>query len=282
MGEAQRSQWDRELRHHLTFYEHHREAAARVAELLDRAVARQTRLGAGESIEVELRLGRIVEEDGKRHFEADVGDAFSAVLGMLESYQGWLSVSDWEESEDVLFRAPANGGWVDVRSRIEYQGGSLSVCNVRKERIGSIDLSAQVIEDGGDAEVREAPLHMRVSAAVEQEIPRDALPPAVQPLGSRLRRRKSFSLGSVGAAGAIFRFDCTRIWDGPTRRETEEKRASGADCQRSVEIECVGMREYLAACQGDTSLLALSLLLKAMDFVAALAPTSALALRPHT
>ena len=270
-----------EMGEHLLQYRDLREAAIAAGAVVEAVRHALEQLGEGETVELEGRLGLLTPQG----FCADVGEAFGPIVQMLESYPRWSNVSNWQESEDVFFVATINDRPQEIRSRISYQEGGLSVHNITKRRLGCADLVLRSTDPGccalaTERELTGAQLDARISACLETTIPLEVLPPAVRPTGIRLKRRKSFYLASLAVPNEAFRFDCTLTWHGATKREAEKNQAEGLTLRREVEVECLLPREYLQSCHGDCTYLSLSIILKLLDFASALNPHTSVAFTP--
>ena len=75
------------------------DAARAVSTMISQLLPVIQRLDEGV-MELEGRLGRI----GPSGFDPNIGSpAFCSILEMLDSYQGWSHVSQWEETQDFFF-----------------------------------------------------------------------------------------------------------------------------------------------------------------------------------
>lgn len=226
-----------------------------VAELLAHA---RSSVGDGSApLEVEVRLGSL-GADGR--FSAGVPHAsFMSVLLLLEAFPRWLKVEPWVETHDVYYSAPLRGTPSMIRTSTGGGESSRTSVHVVKERLGHVDLVLQ----GGQG------FDMRASASLEHPVPASCLPVAVVPSHVRVKTRKRFFLSSRGVSGAAFVFDLSIVFNGRTRSEAEAKQRAGAAVYE-VEVECLDVNGYLESCEDDVSLLALSLVSKALDFSKAL------------
>jgi hypothetical protein len=254
-------------------------SAAGVVEVVKRALAQAA---DNESVELEGRLGRVLP-DGS--FSSDVGDAFGSIVQMLDSYPRWSRITEWQDSEDVFFLAQVEGSSREIRSRVSYGEAGLSVHNIHKRRIAAADLKLKSTDPGCCAlehteDIVGVQLDARITASLERTVPLEALPPAVKPTGVRLKRRKSYFLASLAVPGETFRFDCTLVWQSDNKRTAEKLQMEGAAPRHEVEVECLLPAKYLESCRGDSTYLALSLILKLLDFAAALNPHTSVAFVP--
>jgi hypothetical protein len=265
---------------HLLQHPDFREAAIATSVVVDKARMALETQQEGEEVELEGRLGQL----GPRGFDSDVGEAFTAIVQMLESYPRWSRVVDWCDSEDVFFTTNVYGHVQEVRSRITYGDAGLSVNNIIKKRLHTVDLRLRSTDPGCCALETEQELttrlDARVSSAVERLVPLEALPPSVRPSRVRIKRQKSFYLACISVPKEAFRFDCSFVWSGCTKREAETNLAEGTNMIREVEVECLLPQDYLRRCQGDSTYLALSIILKLADFVSLLNPTTTVTFVP--
>jgi len=243
------------------------------------------------TLELEGRLGRF----GPSRFDPNVGSsAFCAILGMLESYQGWSRVSPWEETQDVFFSSvlPAgtlppedDGRPVQVRTSVGGRG-TMEVTHVVKKKLRRVDLTLQNVDVGSCALGTQAPgcaaypLDARVAMSLEWPISPEALPVAVRPDLVRIKQRRRFFLPSLGMEGDCFCFDMTIVYRGKTKSEAEARQRSGEGASFEVECECVAPQAYIRSSAGDPLCLALSVLLKLLDFASALNPASCVTFVP--
>lgn len=267
---------------HLLQHRDLREAAVATAAVVDVAKRALSQTGERENVELEGRLGRITTAG---HFDSDVGDAFGAIVQMLESYPRWSRIVDWHDSEDVFFLAQFEGAAREVRSRVSYGDAGLSVHSITKRRLASAELQLRSTDPGCCAlehteDVVGVQLDARITASLERTVPLEALPPAVKPTGVRIKRRKSFYLASLAVPGETFRFDCTLVWQSDNKRNVEKMQLEGAVPRHEVEVECLLPGKYLESCRGDSTYLALSLILKLLDFSTALNPHTSVAFVP--
>lgn len=272
---------------YLSKHPHVAEAAKRVASMLGElgqvAPFYPRSDDVSVAVEIEGRLGR-----AGAPFDPNIGaEAFCAIVGMLETFESWQSVSDWEETQDVFYTtnlapdvAGDGGGPVQVRTTVSGFT-SLSLTHTVKKKIRHVDLALQSVDVGACALETEAPgqvqcpLSARVACSTEREIPASALPVAVRPDLVRIKQRKKFLLRSG------FSFEVTIVYQGRTKTEAERKQKASEGASYEVECECVSPSEYLAQCGGDLICLALSLVVKLLDFAAALNPDTCVTFVPH-
>jgi hypothetical protein len=238
---------------------HLRDVALEVAALIEEC------RGHEMHVELEGRIGLL----GSKGFRGNISSScFQNILLMLESFPRWSHVDDWSESQDVCYIH--NG--TQVRTRVTY-GEEISVSHITKKRIGNVDMRLHSLDTGACALATSHDgivyhLDARVSASIEEVI--SDVPSACRPNLVRIKQRKSFYLSSLGIDGDAFCFDMTMCWMGSTKTEAEEKQATCMDTLYEVEVECLDMKKYLDSCGNDAICLALSLILKLHDFVAAL------------
>ena len=250
-------------------------------------------VGSEGVLELEGRLGRF----GPSGFDPDVGSsAFCAILGMLESYRGWSRVSPWEETQDVFFSATLpqgtlppedDGRPVQVRTSVGGSAsGTMEVAHIVKKKLRRVDLTLQNVDVGACALGTQAPggaaypLDARVATSLEWPVPAEALPVAVRPDLVRIKQRRRFFLPSPGVDGDCFRFDVTIVYRGKTKSEAEARQRSGEGASFEVECECLAPDAYVRSSSGDPLCLALSVVLKLLDFASALNPASCVTFVP--
>jgi hypothetical protein len=247
------------------------------------------------SLELEGRLGRF----GPSGFDPDVGSsAFCAILGMLESYHGWSHVSQWEETQDVFFSATLPPGFlspeddgrpVQVRTSVNSggpKGATMEIAHIVKKKLRRVDLALQNVDVGACALGTQAagcaafPLDARVATSLEWVVPPDVLPVAVRPDLVRIKQRRSFFLPSPGVDGDCFRFDVTIVYRGRTKSDAEGCQQAGKGASFEVECECLAPQAYMHSSSGDPLCLALSMVVKLLDFASALNPASCVTFVP--
>ena len=242
-----------------------------VAALLNSARARAIMEGA--PLELEIRLGRF----GVDGFFPDLGkDVFQNVLQLLESYPHWQSVVPWTETMDVFYQVRVKDRATPLTIRTSAGGGSgasLEVTHCAKERVGIVDMRLAGSETFG----------ARAAAAVERPVRPEEVPVAVRPHLVRIKARKRFLLASRGVERDAFAIDMTVVYDGKSKSEAEAKQRAGdgAGASYELEVECLDVEGYLESCNGDASVLALSLIAKALDFPRALEPGRSLYYMPR-
>jgi hypothetical protein len=202
-------------------------------------------------VELELRLGR--HGDDGAAFVSGLGEAhFQRILSCLESYGGWTRVVDWNNFDDIFFDVELEGSRVEVRSRVTYDG-EIHVESITKKRVMDKVLDLRV-----------AGLCVRPAVALEKIIENQCLPASVVPKHVRLRRRKSFVIGSTVLPGEVFRFDVTLTWVAATKYEAEKAMRSVPPIME-VELECLRTNEYVQ--QTSAARLAESMFAKIADFL---------------
>jgi len=239
--------------------------------------------GEHASVEIEGRLGRSTE----RGFEPDIGkEAFEAILGMLEAFPRWQQVMGWSETQDVYYTvdvAPQYSGYakatkLQVRTTVGVDAQrKVSLQHTVKKRLKVVDMKLRVRGEApcllADSRASLLPCgDARMAVSLEQKIPSGALPIAVVPDLVRIKQRKRFLLSSLGVEKPAFAIDATLVFSGKSKREAEQKQASGAEPTYEVEVECLEPLAYLRSCHDDSALLALSMILKLLDFAAIVHP----------
>jgi len=282
---------------YLAEHAHVSEAARAVGAMLCELQPAMQQLEVSQaSLELEGRLGRF----GPSGFDPDVGSsAFCAILVMLESFQGWSRVSQWEETQDVFFSTTLplgtlgpedDGRPVQVRTSVAWGTGSgaeaMEVTHVVKKKLRRVDLALQNVDVGACAIGTQAPgcaafpLDARIAASLEWPVHPSALPVAVHPDLVRIKQRRRFYLPSPGVEGDCFRFDVTIVYRGKTKTEAEARQRAGDGASFEVECECLAPHAYIKSSCGDPLCLALSMVVKLLDFASALNPVSCVTFVP--
>lgn len=270
---------------------HVAEAARAVCAMLSELQTMMQKLETG-TVEIEGRLGRF----GPSGFNPDIGSsAFCSIVSMLESYQGWSRVSSWEEIQDVFFSTtlPAgalpseeDGHPVQVRTSVGGSG-TMEVVHIVKKKLRRVDMNLQNVDVGACAIGTQAcdhadyPLDARVAISVEWPISTESLPIVVlRPDLVRIKQRRRFFLSSSEIPGDCFCFEVTIVYRGKTKTEAEAKQCAGEGASFEVECECLAPNAYIRKCGGDPLCLALSIVVKLLDFASALNPTSCVTFVP--
>lgn len=241
------------------------------------------------SVEIEGRLGTLGEQGA---FNSNVGQqTFCSVLAQLETFPRWKHVTGWVESHDVFYSlsVPAEICGLDkatvmqVRTSVGLDAEKqLVLIHTLKRRLRSVTMQAAALSSGSSAldgqERLQTPLQARVSVSVEQRLPLEILPVAVTPELVRIKQRKRFLLNSLGVEKPAFAIDMTIVYSGRTKSEAEQRQALAAEPSFEVEVECLQPQAYLQSCDQDETVLALSLILKLHDFIAAANPQTAVTL----
>lgn len=245
------------------------------------------------SIEIEGRLGVF----GERGFSPDVGkDAFFSILSTLESYSRWQKVLGWAESQDVYYTVDVprqySGADKALRAQVRTSVGvdgqrQLVLVHCIKTKLKTVDMRLKsrgedtclLRESRRHPSARDGPAPRcaaaRLAISLERKIPVGTLPIAVIPDFVRIKQRKRFLLNSLGVELPAFSVDMTLVHSGRSKQEAEQKQASGTDTQYEVEVECLEPLAYLRSCQDDSAVLALSIILKLLDFAAIVNPEEA-------
>lgn len=284
----------------LAEFPHLREAALLVSKLIRDARSHMSPAGTALDsrrtwLEIEARLGR----EGNSGFEANIGNqAFASLLQLLESYPRWIRVVPWTESQDVFFDVDlpplSRGGEYmsgsEITTEVRTTAGpnadnEFEVKHVIKRRLHMADLYVTALDAGSCSialpkDELQMKLDARVTANLECVVPAELLPIAVVPKRIRIKQRKKFILGSLGVDKETFSFDMSICYSGITKTEAEQNQMCNLDPTYEVEVECLCPSEYLNSCADDETYLALSLLLKLHDFVAALNPQSTVTFQP--
>ena len=227
-----------------------------------------------ESVEIEGRLGRWTEQGT---FSSDIGNsAFCTILHLLETFPRWSKVEDWEESQDVFYTlalpvAGAEPTKMQVRTSVSSRDGKHSVSHIVKRRIRSADFSLQSMDQGSCALGTDTgklinDISARLCASLEKVLPPEVLPVAVTPDFVRIKERKRFLLPSLGIDGNCFAFETTIVFTGKSKSEAEKNQKNNIAPSFEIEIECLAPRAYLGMCADEGSCLALSILVKLLDF----------------
>jgi hypothetical protein len=296
-----------EMTDYLNDYAHLREATLNVGTALASVQPSIPDLeGKGLKLHIEGKLGRLkpsspppaplkARGEGGVRFDSDVGSAaFCAILQMLESFPRWSHVSNWEEVQEVYFAAALprdaldgledESRSVEVRSTVRTLSG-LTVSHTVKKRIERIDLAIQNVDAGACAigtcsqSGASFPLDARITISLEKLVPDGALPLAVHPRKVRIRQSKSFFLASLGVARDCYSFELSVNFEGKTKTEAEGRQRQSEGGTYEVVITCLAPKEYLET-SGDPMSLALSVILKLLDFPIALNPNSSVSFAP--
>ena len=269
-------------------YAHLRGAAIEVGAIISEVQPSLTNIEEnGASLELEGRLGKI----GGTCFNPDVGSAaFCAILALLETFPRWSRITPWEETQDIYFTAVLPSSTltgldeesrpVQVRSTVRVSAtGELEVIHVVKKKLRRVDLAMQSVDVGACALGTCAtggalqPLDARIALSIEKQVPADVLPVAVSPDLVRIKQRKRFFLASLGVPKDCFSFDLTIVYQGRTKSEAEINQRRNENASFEIECECLAPRDYLRTA-GDPMCLGLSIIVKLLDFVSALNPSS--------
>lgn len=262
-------------------FSHLNAAVALVAEAVTEARPYLLQSDANVTVELEGRLGFWSD----RGFVSDVGhSAFCAILRLLESFEHWHHTSGWLETQDVYYVAdlPCGDGKTaktQVRTSVGLDADrKLALQHTVKRKVKTVDLKVASLGACGASslpsviEALEGPSHARLCISLEQRVPSEMLPIAVSPTLVRIKQRKRFSIASLGVEKAAFAVDMTIVYAGGSKSEAEQKQARGHDPSHEVEVECLEPLAYLHSCNQQSGMLALSMVLKLLDFVAALNP----------
>jgi len=179
--------------------------------------------------ELEAKLGRIVNDNGRTRFVSGVSKQdFQTLHDMLSTYSKWENRTpiDWVPSYDYHLRD-------NVRCTKSHEG----VQFIRKTTVRHITL-----------ECPERSYDIRES--LKDETPTEVKNPGLPNL-VRVKKRKSFLY-------KIWTFDLTMVWSGTTEQEAQQMEPTF-----EVEIECRNQRD---ACR-DSQYSAASLLEKMIDFL---------------
>ena len=266
-------------------YSHLRGAVWQVSEAISEVRRFLQQADDGICVEIEGRLG-VRDQAG---FRPDVGaSTFETLLGLLNSYPGWLEVTPWQETHDVFYHidVPVGAGGKPVRTQVRSSVAfdadrKLALQHIVKRKLRTVDLrvtSLDTAEAGGSslfAERLAGPSHVRVGVALEQRVPEELLPVAVTPTLVRIKQRKRFLLQSLGLQRPAFAVELSVVYSGDSKSQAEQRQAAAQEASHEVEVECLEPLAYLCSCSQQESMLALSLLLKLHDFCAALNPQAA-------
>jgi mRNA capping enzyme, beta chain len=267
----------------LAEFSHLGPASSCVGEALQEVRTYMQRSEPGMFFEMEARLGSLSDNG----YVSDVGqEAFTTLLGMLESYPRWHHVSGWVESQDVFYAINLPTGQdgksaqAEVRTTVGLDAEKkivLNHCIKRKLRV--LDLRVVTLGSCNESsylpalqETLVGPLNPRISFSVEQSVPGELLPIAVVPTRVRIKQRKRFFITSLGVERPAFSVDMTIVYSGKSKSEAEQLQMAAKDAIYEVEVECLEPLAYLQSCNQQEQMLALSLLLKLHDFVSFLNP----------
>jgi hypothetical protein len=228
------------------------------------------------NVEIEGRLGRF----GGEGFVTNIGSpAFCTVLRLLETFPRWSSISPWVETQDVFYtlQLPTSHGGaerstrVQVRTSVSTENGLHNIVHMVKRKIKSADFGLQSLDQGSCAIGVDTgnlinDVGGRLSASVEKPLSPDLLPVAVMPDVVRIKERKRFLLPSLGIEGDAFAFDASIVFTGLTKSDAEKAQKRNEGGSFEIEVECLAPRQYLESCSGEGSCLALSILVKLLDF----------------
>ena len=232
--------------------------------------------GAHGNVEIEGRLGRFGEEG----FVTNIGSpAFCTILHLLETFPRWSSVSPWVETQDVFYtlQLPTSHGGaegstrVQVRTSVSTENGRHNIVHMVKRKIKSADFGLHSLDQGSCAMgVDTGKLINNVggclNASLEKALSHDMLPVAVLPDVVRIKERKRFLLPSLGIEGDAFAFDASIVFTGLTKSDAEKAQKRNEGGSFEISVECIAPRQYLESCSGEGSCLALSILVKLLDF----------------
>jgi hypothetical protein len=277
----------------LSEFAHLRDVAVQVAQLIADVRMYLTSSSSNDTLELEARLGRLTK-DG---FDSDIGQvAFCSILQLLESYPRWSRVSPWQEIQDVFYTVDlpkeCEGGDTSASTRTQIRttvgvdaAGDIQIVHHSKQRLRAVDMEMRLMDsESCSFSITRDPsvdgFDVRVAASLERLIPAELLPIAVSPDMVRIKQRKRFFLSSLGVDNETFSFDLSIIYSGKTKSEAEQKQSHPKAPSFEVEIECLQPREYLKSSGGEDIMLALSLILKCLDFSSALNPGSSVTYVP--
>lgn len=231
-------------------------------------------------LEVEGRLGVLTDQG----FVSDIGkDKFCALLHMLDAYPRWHHIVDWTDVQDVfyfMYVPSENSATRRLQVRTSVGVGAdkqLAIVHTIKRKLKTVDLKLQPLDSEGhcmevDTAASIEAVDARVCISAEQQLPPELLPVAVTPNLVRIKQRKQYRLHSLGVEKPAFSIDLTIVYTGKTKSEAEQKQANEVSPTYEVEVECLSTPAYLQSCSQKESILALSILLKLLDFAVALNP----------
>lgn len=271
-------------------FPHLENAKERVASLISRF-----RSPGAPNLELEARFGTL--KDGR--FISGVNrKQFESIFQRLTSYRHWHDVTV-SRFDTYVYEVPDIG---EVRTRVYFEKGrslekrqgrqalstptipatakSIQTEHIRKVAIEKLNFESVLTCANRRRGVKHCmcptcimppirsddTLDLRVALSIEEEVPVAKLPAAVEPKFVRLSQRHSFIYASAKTLKPLWRFDLTESWSGTTRSEAE-RAVKNASPQCEFETEGIGLATYLTATGDTDDYLALSLILKVMDFV---------------
>lgn len=234
---------------------------------------------SNSTLEFEVRLGRLTKVNRFETFQAGVSsEFFHEILGKLNGYPSWHSVTPWVESHDFYHElAPSpedlNDKNILVRSTTESTGDGTGKESEEKP-IKCTHVCKHIHSKCDYRFVQTGPLphrtptyDIRIGVNFEEQVPAEVLPPAVNNLTRvRIKTRKRFVHQPKECTKPMWAFDLTMSWTGKTLEEAEQRQRKKDTCYE-VEIECLDVYGYLEMPGKDAWLLATSMLLKVCDFV---------------
>lgn len=191
----------------------------------------------GEHCELEVRLGALSQTN---RFSATLHPlTFNDICSSLELCTEWTTTARWVESVDVFFHAATPGSASSPLASQRTLRTSIcgdTVKHVEKTRLVSQFLRCQSVRAAISSECG-----LDLRAAISSEVPVDAalLPAMTVTTLVRIKQRKSYTFRH-------WRFDVTRVWQGPTRLAADDAQKNSAPSYE-VEIELVNAAPYLAA-----------------------------------
>ncbi len=221
-----------------------------IVEMLDLLPPEKSLRFDGCQWEFEARFG---DSDSSPRFIPGVSRKnFMQTIELLESFEEWARVEDWELSFVYLY-SHEGGTW---RTCVSYGEEKVFTCHQVKHNVGSCDISPGFSSFG----------NIRVSLNVEEPLSENELPSIVNPYLIRRRLRKRFLYSSSGTVDPTWAFDLTIVAEGSTMKEVE-KSVDDQKFKFEIECECLDLLSLLRDPSHDYVYVTVSLLLKMRDFL---------------
>lgn len=194
------------------------------------------------NVEVEARLGRLV--DGV-FVPGVTADLYSTVLKALRTCAKWEAVLTDEMCVDYFF---THGGG-SYRTRMSKSESGITI---QKSKLQTQTFQMCTQRDCAHR------FDIRVSLATESVV--QDIPFAVQPDRVRIKRRNQFRYKT-------WLFDLSTVWTGTSFSQVEARAHSENPDSFEVELECSSVSEAYSKHNNNPTYIALSLILKCMDFI---------------
>lgn len=239
----------------------------------------QTNDDATLNHEIEIRFGQMhYNIDNVRnpyHFNPNVsGNVFFQALKYMKTYSGWSSTQEWTQSHDYYYQHDSTLYRTSVIFELDKSIPKITHMIKHPQEKRDFKWNCR------DPQFIGMPYDLRLSYAIEEEIPEEKSPQMIKPTYVRIKSRVSFEYQPEYSETPLFSFDFTKSWSGETYTEAEEKQRRSLDSIDpitdetiyEIEIECLDLRNFFnVTAKNDIRrnewFLATSLLLKCTDLI---------------